>query len=252
MSDGVKKRLVVYGTLLAVGAILFLLRHEVRELVASIRGRARGDATVEQRLEQYGEAARARWQPYFKEAGVAYPPKELVFVGLKSEDLLEVYAPRSDGSMALIRGLPVCAGSGTNGPKLQEGDFQIPEGIYGISFLNANSRFHLSLRINYPNAFDKKMGERDGRTYLGGDIMIHGACVSIGCLAMGDPAAEDLFVLAADVGMREIKVILAPFDFRLRPPTDADYEGHPDWLPDVYANIQRELQALPTNHLSPE
>ena len=59
-------------------------------------------------------------------------------------------------------------------------------------------------------------GRREGRSKLGGDIMIHGGAASIGCLAMGDPATEDLFVLAAETGIKNISVILTPLDFRVR------------------------------------
>src|SRR5204863_8498878 len=62
----------------------------------------------------------------------------------------------------------------------------ISEGIYPIESLNPNSRFHLSLRIGYPNAFDRAQAAKEKRTNLGGDIMIHGNSVSIGCLAMGE------------------------------------------------------------------
>jgi murein L,D-transpeptidase YafK len=40
--------------------------------------------------------------------------------------------------------------------------------------------------------------------------MIHGNCVSIGCLAIKDEPFEDLFVLVADVGISDTKVVLAP------------------------------------------
>jgi hypothetical protein len=43
--------------------------------------------------------------------------------------------------------------------------------------------------------------------------MIHGDARSRGCLAMGDPASEDLFVLAALTGIENVKVILTPVDF---------------------------------------
>jgi hypothetical protein len=39
--------------------------------------------------------------------------------------------------------------------------------------------------------------KKDGRKNLGSNIMIHGKNCSVGCLAMGDEAAEELFVLAA-------------------------------------------------------
>lgn len=95
-----------------------------------------------------------------------------------------------------------------------EGDRQVPEGIYGIESLNPNSLYHLSLRLNYPNEFDKRMALQDGRQNLGSDIMIHGSNMSIGCLALGDDVAEELFVLAARVGIKNVRIIITPVDFR--------------------------------------
>jgi murein L,D-transpeptidase YafK len=131
--------------------------------------------------------------------------------------------------------------SGKLGPKLREGDRQVPEGLYRIESLNPNSRFHLSLRVNYPNAFDRDMAAREGRTNLGGDIMIHGSKVSIGCLAMGDTAAEDLFVLAAETGIDNISVILSPLDFRVRD-FEGDFSTMPHWIPELYKRIRTELR----------
>ena len=54
------------------------------------------------------------------------------------------------------------------------------------------------------------MAARDARTRLGGDIFIHGDQVSIGCVAMGDPAIEELFTLVAETGHQRVKVIIAP------------------------------------------
>ncbi|MFN2508264.1 MAG: hypothetical protein ABR589_05780, partial [Chthoniobacterales bacterium] len=88
------------------------------------------------------------------------------------------------------------------------------EGIYRVEGLNPNSRFHLSLRLDYPNGFDRARALAEGRTKLGGQIMIHGDIVSKGCFAMGDPASEDLFVLAALTGIANVRVILTPVDFR--------------------------------------
>lgn len=129
------------------------------------------------------------------------------------------------------------------GPKLRAGDLQVPEGLYRVELLNPNSRFHLSLRLDYPNAFDRRRARADGRTRLGGDIMIHGNAVSIGCLAMGDPAAEDLFVLAADTGIGHVSVIVAPTDLRVRAaPRDPTL---PPWVDQLYARIRTALDELP-------
>ncbi|MSU60121.1 MAG: hypothetical protein EXS35_18450 [Pedosphaera sp.] len=201
-------------------------------------------ATVEERLEQYGKAARARLAPNFEKQKVSYPPRELVFVGLKEEKQLEVYAKNGTNGFKLIRSFPILAASGVAGPKLREGDRQVPEGIYKIELLNPNSSYHLSMRIGYPNDADRAQAAKESRTKLGGDIMIHGKALSIGCLAMGDEAAEDLFVLAADTGIEHITVILAPVDFRAGK-TVPDSAKLPDWIKPRYQEIKTRLAELP-------
>jgi murein L,D-transpeptidase YafK len=211
---------------------------------ARVRMRVGGEKTVEDRLAEFGPAARKRWAPYFEDAHVSYPPAKLVLVGLKAEKQLEVYAAGADGVVRFIRRMPVLAASGSGGPKLKEGDRQVPEGIYPIEWLNPNSRFHVSMRIGYPGAFDREMAARDGRTNLGGDIMIHGSNVSIGCLAMGDEAAEDLFILAAETTIKNISAILAPHDFRSSDAT-SDMTTMPPWTQGLYDEIKLALAKLP-------
>jgi hypothetical protein len=200
-----------------------------------------GPYTVADRLTQYGEAARARWEPAFSAGGMAYPPRKVAFIGLKDERVLEVWAAAEDGLWCHVRDYPILGMSGALGPKLREGDGQAPEGLYRIESLNPNSAYHLSLRIDYPNAHDRKRGIEDGRASLGSDIMIHGKSVSIGCLAMGDQAAEDLFVLAADTGMEGIPVILSPVDFRARELPD-DMPPAPRWIAELYGEIRTALR----------
>jgi hypothetical protein len=204
--------------------------------------------TVADRLAEFGQAARGRLAPFFAQAQVTYPPTALVFVGLKAEKRLEIYAAGRDGKFHFIRDYPILAASGKAGPKLREGDLQVPEGIYGIELLNPNSSYHVSLRVSYPSADDRQRAQAEGRTNLGGDIMIHGNAVSIGCLAMGDPAAEDLFTLAADTGIKAIRVLLAPHDLRVKPAPKLP--GAPVWLADRYAQITRELAGLQRERVS--
>lgn len=150
------------------------------------------NATIAARAAQYGPAARTRLRPFFDAAHVSYPPARVVMLALKQEKTIELYAASTNQDLRFICSCPVLAASGTFGPKLREGDRQVPEGIYPIESLNPNSKFHLALRVGYPNQFDRDQALRDGRDNLGGDIMIHGGAASIGCLAVGDEAAEDL------------------------------------------------------------
>lgn len=202
--------------------------------------RLAGGATVDQRLTQYGPAARARLKPFFDKAGVTYPPAELVLIGIKDSNELELWARHADGPFRHVRTYPILAASGRLGPKLREGDLQVPEGLYKIESLHPNSMFHLALRVNYPNEADRRRAEAEGRSNLGGDIMIHGSAASVGCLAMGDQAAEDLFVLVADVGLPNTQLILTPIDFRTST-LPAEAAGLPVWTEQLYSHVRERL-----------
>jgi hypothetical protein len=203
-----------------------------------------GRKTVIDRVAEYGPAAHHRIEPYFERAGVEYPPKRVVLLGLKRERCLCVYAAGPSGQYRFVHRYPFHAASGLLGPKLKEGDYQVPEGIYPVEELNPNSLYHLSLRVGYPNDFDRAHAAAEGRTDLGGDIMIHGGAKSVGCMAMGDSAAEDLFVLAADTGIENVKIVIAPVDFR-RGEEPRRLKYRPSWLPELYSNIREAMANLP-------
>lgn len=170
-------------------------------------------------------------------AGSPYPPARLRLVGFKEEKALEVWAPVG-GGWTRLKSYPVLAASGGPGPKLREGDGQVPEGIYRLTAFNPNSSYHLSIRVDYPNADDRRAAALEGRTRLGGDIFIHGKAVSIGCLAIGDSAIEELYLLLADTGLRNADIVLTP---SLRAITPA---GAPAWIEERYERIRGELARL--------
>jgi hypothetical protein len=169
--------------------------------------------TVSDVLLQVGDRARERLHPCFTAAGVSYPPRSVTLLAVKTSAQLEVWVNEAQVK-SLIRTYPIMALSGGPGPKLAEGDRQVPEGVYRIAALNPNSRFHLSMKLNYPNAFDLEQAAREGREFPGTDIFIHGRAQSVGCLAMGDTAIEELFVLVADTGYQQVDVVIAPDDPR--------------------------------------
>ena len=80
----------------------------------------------------------------------------------------------------------------------------------------------------------------DGRTNLGGDIMIHGKAVTIGCVPVGDDAIEDIFYLASAVGIKNVSVVIAPYDMRKgRKP---ELERSPlKWYPNLCEEIHTAL-----------
>ncbi len=202
-----------------------------------------GKRTVADVISSVGEEARSRLYPYFDEAGVTYPPEQITLLATKNDRQLELWALHNSNPV-FIRKFQVHAQSGVPGPKLREGDKQVPEGIYQIEGLNPNSSYHLSMKLNYPNEFDLKHAKAEGRENPGSNIFIHGKAVSIGCLAMGDEAIEDLFVLVHDVGRTKVNVVIAPSDPRESP---LDARAKPAWVTELYETIEKEFQYYAQN-----
>ena len=171
-------------------------------------------------------------QALFADAGVVFPPAELLFRTFKREKELEVWAAsEKGGAMTLVATYEVCRMSGDLGPKRGQGDMQVPEGFYTIQYYWYVSNYHLEMKVGYPNASDKVLGAKDP----GGDIMIHGSCVSIGCIAMGDERVEELWVMAKAVhsdvpGGRRVSVHIFPSRDMKALLGDKRYERHwPFW-----------------------
>jgi murein L,D-transpeptidase YafK len=161
-------------------------------------------------FEAHLEGVRAE----FEQAGADWPPHGVFLRAFKHEGVLELWAePEEEGARVLVRSIPICAQSGVLGPKRRSGDLQVPEGFYAIDRFNPRSNYHLSVGVDYPNAVDKA---RAGDDPPGGDIFIHGNCVTIGCLPIEDGPIEALYVAlvsARDQGQKHIPVHLFPCRF---------------------------------------
>ena len=128
----------------------------------------------------------------------------------KKEAEFEIWKQRSDGRYALLKTYPMCRWSGQLGPKVKEGDRQVPEGFYAITpgQMNPNSAYYLSFNVGYPNAYDRAHGA------TGGAIMVHGACSSAGCFSMTDQQIAEIYAIARESfagGQREIQMQSYPF-----------------------------------------
>ncbi len=136
----------------------------------------------------------------------------LLFVAYKDLDELEIYVKsKNETKYQHYKTFQICSRSGVLGPKNKQGDGQVPEGIYHIDRFNPTSNFLLSLGLNYPNQSDLI---RSNTKYPGGDIFIHGSCVSIGCLPMTDEFIQEIYmmaVLAKNNGQKSIPVYIFPF-----------------------------------------
>ncbi len=93
---------------------------------------------------------------------------------------------RGDAALATYR---VALGGNPVGPKERQGDRKTPEGDYTIDFKNAGSRYHLSLKVSYPDAADRARAAAAGVS-PGGDIMIHGLPNGYGWVGDGHIAQD--------------------------------------------------------------
>jgi murein L,D-transpeptidase YafK len=136
----------------------------------------------------------------------------ILIVAYKDDDELVLYAKKkTDKVYSKLATYEICSRSGQLGPKRRQGDNQVPEGFYHIDRFNPTSNFYLSLRLNYPNQADRKKSKASN---LGGDIFIHGSCVTIGCMPMTDDKIKEIYlyaVYAKNNGQDKIPVYVFPF-----------------------------------------
>lgn len=156
---------------------------------------------------------KARFEPILNGLGSPFPPANLSLLCFKEERIIEVFT-KFKGKNIRLHSYPVLAASGKRGPKQQEGDKKVPEGVYSVVYLNPNSQFHLSFKLNYPNTTDLLRAKNAGIQAPGSDIFIHGNEKSIGCLAIGNPAIEELFTLVSLTGIEKTEVLIFPNDAR--------------------------------------
>jgi murein L,D-transpeptidase YafK len=159
------------------------------------------------RVAQARENQSAPLKKLFADAGLSYPPDQLYLRVFKEEKLLEVWSGPRGKPLVWVAGYPICAASGGLGPKREEGDLQVPEGFYALKSFNPTSNFHLSMELDYPNAADRLLGTR-GK--LGGQIYLHGNCVSVGCIAITDEPSEQVYLMALDAKVRQIPIHIFP------------------------------------------
>ncbi|HMT36207.1 MAG TPA: L,D-transpeptidase family protein [Chitinophagaceae bacterium] len=130
----------------------------------------------------------------FEDKKIKYPCKNILFRAIKASNEFELWGRNQmDDTFVLIKHYKICALSGILGPKRWEGDKQVPEGFYFISDFKPNSAYHLSMLLNYPNYSDMMKGNKE---HPGGDIYIHGACMTVGCVPMTDEWIEELYVIS--------------------------------------------------------
>lgn len=145
----------------------------------------------------------------FCASAVANPAKPPALVA-PAQRADRIVVDKSERRMQLLRGdtllreYRILLGDQPVGAKRQQGDERTPEGNYRISGRNPRSRFHLSLRVSYPDAADRRQARARG-VDPGGDIMIHGGTPpgygrdwTDGCIAVTNTQIEEIWSLVAD------------------------------------------------------
>ena len=196
----------------------------------------------------------------FHEKGLQWPAKYIYLRSFKYDSQLEVWVKdEKNAAFKHFKTYKVCAMAGTLGPKRMEGDYQVPEGFYYINEFNPRSVYHLSLGLNYPNASDRYLSDA---IQPGGDIYIHGSCVTTGCIPITDIQIEELYVLATyakSSGQDFIPVHIFPVKFDNKRSADylnryvrdfADYGQLATSLKEVYYYFEkhRKLPLIMVNN----
>jgi murein L,D-transpeptidase YafK len=133
-------------------------------------------------------------------------PVDLILVdkSARSLDLIR------DG--VVVRRYPVALGFSPEGDKARQGDGRTPEGVFRIDRRNPQSRFHLSVGLDYPHASHRAAAAAAGVS-PGGDIFIHGQPPGVegrariahdwtdGCIAVTNAAMEEIWAVTP-VGTR--------------------------------------------------
>jgi murein L,D-transpeptidase YafK len=153
------------------------------------------------RTEQFSsERVVKAWETYnnqlrllFTSKNLQWPPNDIFIRAFKLHNELEIWARDAPAKpYKHVKTYRICAMSGGLGPKRKKGDKQVPEGYYFIEDFNPRSDYHLSLGINYPNYTDVIQAKSD---HPGGDIYIHGGCLTVGCMPMENEGIGEIYTL---------------------------------------------------------
>jgi len=153
----------------------------------------------------------------FEVKKLKWPARYIYVRSFKYDSQLEVWVKDEiKEPFRLFKTYKVCALAGSLGPKRMHDDYQVPEGFYYINEFNPKSNYYLSLGLNYPNASDRILSDA---YQPGGDIYIHGSCVTVGCIPLTDNQIDELYILAAhakDMGQDFIPVHIFPVRYNVK------------------------------------
>ena len=169
--------------------------------------------TTQQKYERVKTAYNEKWENLktdLVKQNINPQNFELFIRVFKKDKTVELWIKsKEEKTYKLFKTYVICSSSGELGPKRKQGDNQVPEGYYSISAFNPVSNYYLSLQVSYPNQSDRIIGKNN----LGGEIMIHGNCVTIGCIPLTDNYIKEVYILAVEAksnGQENIPVYIYP------------------------------------------
>ena len=138
--------------------------------------------------------------------GIAACSPKSKFLKYKGPEVTSVQIHKAQRKMYLLhnqkvlQSYDIALGPNAFGHKQFEGDGKTPEGTYYMTFKNPNSKYHLSLYINYPNVVDREFAASHNRP-PGGEIFIHGGPLrpvpvrdwTEGCIAVTNEEIEVIY-----------------------------------------------------------
>jgi murein L,D-transpeptidase YafK len=185
-------------------------------LVLNIRAQGPFKAS-QMKYERVKKAYNTKWTDLKKQmtdGGFDANTYEIYLRVFKYEKEVQVWMRnKSVDKFKLFKTYPICSSSGGLGPKRVQGDGQVPEGFYYIESFNPVSSYHLAMKVGYPNKSDSKKATGSP----GGDIMIHGNCVTIGCIPIQNDPIEELYILCVEAKDRKQNVRVDMFPCKFTP-----------------------------------
>jgi murein L,D-transpeptidase YafK len=229
------------GFLSVIVCVLFLF-FQNHDFITQQRKYPRVRTAISEKLEIITEL--------FRQKNMKFPPENIFLRAFKDEQHIELWAQSAIAdTFTHIKDYIFCSTSGKAGPKRMQGDLQIPEGFYYIDRFNPTSSFYLSLGLNYPNASDRILGKKG---HLGGDIFIHGDCVTIGCIPITDEFIKELYVIAVyakDKGQQKIPVHIFPLKLTDSDMTRLSSDNTKNW--DFWNNLKSGYRYFEEHHRIP-
>jgi len=232
------KRIHILLTLLMLAIIAFIFRVNIYELYDIVSWKISEKMDAIKTIKKLEEL---HLYPIFRAANVPYPPKKVVFVGIKDKHVLELWASEDGSNYELVNTSPdFLTGRYASGRWGRVKPDEVAEGIFKVEALNLLELLLIDVQANMKETkdviefFSRCFSER---THSVSDLALHASEIDV---LLGE---TELQVLAYKIGAKNITYIITPVDFR----TDESrrlIDFNPEWSTERYEHIKKELRRL--------